>query len=900
MGAVYRARDTKLNRDVAIKVLLPAVANDTDRLARFQREAQLLASLNHPHVAAIYGIEEGPVEAGHHTTALVLELVEGPTLADRIAHGPIPLTEALPIARQIAEALEAAHEQGIIHRDLKPANIKVRPDGTVKVLDFGLAKAMGPADAGHDRREGDDGRGVRRQPDLSQSPTITSPPHMTGLGVILGTAAYMSPEQATGKPADKRSDLWAFGVVLFEMLTGRQAFTGDTVSHVIAAVLRDEPDWASLPASTPASIRRLLQRCLAKDRTRRLDSAFAARVDIEDAQGAQGNVTSLPGVAAVSSRRGTWRGRVVAAGAVLGVAALAVPAVQHMREVREVLPETRVDIVTPASGTNDYASFAPSPDGRRIVFMVSVDGVSGLWLRSLRGTTAQLLPGTEGAGSAFWSPDGRSLGFVAGGQLKRLDLDGGQPRPLAAATSSRGGTWNAQGVILFAPSTAAPLFRVSASGGATTPATTLNRQGSHRFPVFLPDGQHFLFYAQGDATTRGIFLGSLEAPGVARLTDANTAGVYVPPRPGRHDGWLLWVRGRALVARRLDVARQALTGDEVTVADGVYFDDGSSGAAVAASANGLVAYRVGEGARRRPLWMDRTGTPQGAAGAEDDASYRTPTVAPDGRRVAISRFAQTNSDIWLLDGNRTTRFTFEPGVVQNPVWSPDGNRLVFESDRSGHRNVYVKSASGAGGDTRVVDSDQTKIPTDWSRDGRLLLFHSIDPQTNSDLWVVRMDGQSKPEILLKTPFNERNARFSPDGRWIAYQSNESGRTEVYLRPFTARGESGEPSGASSGRLQVSTTGGISPVWRADGRELYYVAPNADMMAVPLATQGGTLEPGPPVLLFHTRISGGGVDNAQSRQYDVARDGRFLINTVLDDAATAPITLVQNWRPGGKP
>ncbi len=906
MGEVYRATDTNLKRQVAIKVLPASVSGDPDRLARFQREAEVLAALNHPHIAAIYGLEKSS-----GITALIMELVEGPTLADRIAQGAIPLDEALPIARQIAEALEAAHEQGIIHRDLKPANIKVREDGTVKVLDFGLAKAMEPAGAA--------------SVNASMSPTLSL--HATQAGVILGTAAYMSPEQARGSAVDKRADLWAFGVVLYEMMTGTRLFEGATISDTLAAVLKTEPDWTALPAHTPAPIRKLLRRCLQKDRKQRFESAADARLEIEDALTTPAADAST--TATASSSRGARLAWLVVSAAVLGMAGLAVPAVRHLREAPPlVAPETRVDLVTPVGG--DPLSFALSPDGRQIVFVAAGDGVARLWLRSLGATTAQPLAGTDGAASPFWSPDSRSVGFFANGQLQRLDLGGGAPRRLAAAPGARGGTWNADGVILFAPSAGGPLARVAATGGPAVPVTTLDRQTSHRFPVFLPDGRHFLFHAPGGPDTGGIWLGALDAKIPTRLTAADTAGTYLPAGldlevtradalreggPGLAEavgegGWLLWVRGGTLVAQRLDLAGLALTGDPVPLADAVAVD-AVNRSAVSVSATGLVAYRSGGASRRHLTWRGRTGTVLGTLGAPDENGLSFPSVAPDGRRVAVSRTVQGNTDLWLLDGTRTSRFTFDAGTDRNPVWSPDGGRIVFESDRTGVRNLYVKDASGAGTETLLVDSAQTKVATDWSADGRFLLYTSTDPQTGYDLWARPMMGDQPPWIVLKTPFEERNGRFSPDGRWVAYMSNESGRMEIYVRPFVPPASSGTASeavsGASSGAVagaaapapsgqwQVSTAGGIYPSWRADGQALYYLGPDGAMMAAPITTRGTALEPGTPVALFPTRIFG----NLQGRQYDVTRDGRFLINTVLDDAAATPITLIQHWTPPTK-
>ena len=863
MGEVYRAHDTTLNRDVALKVLPELFALDPDRLARFKREAQVLAALNHPNIAAIYGFE-----GTGGAQALVLELVEGPTLADRIAQGPIPLAEALPIAKQIADALEAAHEHGIIHRDLKPANIKVRDDGTVKVLDFGLAKAL----------EGDVAAA-----NVSQSPTLSVA--ATRLGVILGTAAYMSPEQARGKAVDRRADIWAFGCVLYEMLSGKRAFGGDDVTVTLARVVEREPDFDALSPSVPARVRQALRVCLRKDPKQRGGDIRDVRLALEGAFETAVPQTTAPG------GRLAWMASLAAAA--LLIAAMAIPALRHLRETpAPPLPETRTEIVTPA--TAYPVSFALSPDGRQIVFVASGDGPSRLWLRSLASSTAQPLAGTEGAVYPFWSPDSRSVGFFADGRLKRIDIGGGAPQTLATAASGRGGTWSADGMILFTPNaTVSPLFLVPASGSEAAAVTNLDRQSNQLFPFFLPDGRQFLFYAQGAPETAGIYLGSLESGETKRLTpDGGTAGVYLS------SGWLLWVRAGTLVAQRLDLERQALTGDPVTLADPVAFEVNFGASAVSVSASGLVAYRSGGASPRQLAWFDRSGKALGALGAPDENDLGAPSVSPDGRRVAVRRTVGGNTDIFLLNGTRTSRFTFDAAIDRLPIWSPDDSRIAFDSNRKGLRNLYQKPSSGAGVEELLVESDQNKILSDWSADGRFLLYFSVDPQTDRDLWVLPMRADRMPWVFLKTRFSEKVGQFSPDGRWVAYESNESGRLEIYIRPFVEpadSGATGHAAAATGGQWQVSTAGGIYPRWRPDGRELYYLGPNGEMMAAPITATGTTLEPGASVVLFPTRIYGGGADNQQHWQYDVTRDGRFLINTVLDDNAS-PITLIQNWKP----
>jgi Tol biopolymer transport system component len=586
--------------------------------------------------------------------------------------------------------------------------------------------------------------------------------------------------------------------------------------------------------------------------------------------------------------------------------AMAVPTLRYLRQTAPALPpELRTDLVTPAS--DQPAAFALSPDGRQIVFVASGDGARRLWLRSLATTTTQPLAGTDGASAPFWAPDSRAVGFFADGQLKRLDLGGGAPRTLAPAPFARGGTWNADGVIVFAPSFTGPLVRVPASGGAPVAVTTLDRQQGHRVPAFLSDGRHFLFYALGMPDTTGIYLGTLDAPDTHRLTAADTAGVFLPAgrragpgsanaRPASDGGWLLWVRVGTLVAQRLDLAQATLTGDPVTLADPVIVDGAGNVAAVSASASGLVAYRTGASSRRQLTWVDRAGTVLGTLGAPDENDLRNPSVSPDGHRAVVSRSVQGNTDLWLLDGTRTSRFTFDAAQDQSPIWSPDGSRIAFNSTRTVARDLYLGAASRAGAEALLLASPQDKGATDWSADGRFLLDHSFDPQIGRDLWVLPMDGDSTPRVFLQTPFEEFSGTFSPDGRWVAYHSSESGRNEIYVRPFAGAAASGAGATAAGGQWQVSTAGGVFPRWRREA--LYYLAPSGAMMAAPITSTGASVTPGAPVALFPTRILGGGVDTGQGRQYGVTRDGRFLINTVLDEA-TAPITLLMNWAPEAK-
>jgi eukaryotic-like serine/threonine-protein kinase len=849
MGEVYRARDSKLKRDVAIKVLPDVFAGDTERVSRFQREAEVLASLNHPHIAAIHDLAEF-----EGSQFLILELVEGETLADRLARGPIPVDDSLAIAGQIAEALEAAHEKGIIHRDLKPANIKLTASGNVKVLDFGLAKAF-----------------ASDQADVNPSNSPTMSFAGTNATVILGTASYMSPEQAKGLAVDKRSDIFSFGSVLYEMLTGRPAFTGETVSEIQARVIEREPDWSRLPKNTPDGIRHLLRRSLEKDRNRRLQTATDARVEIEE-----GRLT--PARRNQADERGISRSRERLAWIVgiLVIAATATLAPRYFRTPPEV-PESRVDIVTPF--TTLPFDFAISPDGRRLVFVASVDGAPRLWLRPLDAAAAQPLPGTEGASIPFWSPDSRSIGFIAGfSGLKRLDLGGGSVQTLTAGAVAAselgvgGGTWNSDGVILYGGFSGV-INRISASGGQAAALPKADPALNLQFPQFLPDGRRFLAWSGGTSETAGIYLGSLDSAALTRLTPSDRPGKYAAP------GWLFYMRQGTLLARRFDAERGQLAGDPLIVADQVGLD------AFSVSQTGIVAFRSATTVRRQLTWFDRSGKAVGTLGEPDDNDLLNPTISPDGRRVAVDRLVQGNRDIWILDGSRMTRLTFDPSVEAAPVWSPDGKWVAFRSSRHGVLDIFRKASSGADADESVIESPDDKTLTDWSRDGRSLLVLTQNPKTGQDLLFMSFDGAPEPKVFLSTNFNETGAHFSPDGQWVAYQSNMSGRPEVYVRPFPEGG----------GQWQISTTGGNNVRWSPDGKELFYMGADGKLMAVPITVKGATLEPGTPVPLFQTQRAVGVAATARA-QYAVAPDGRFLFNVTTGNAPMSPITLILNWKP----
>jgi len=873
MGDVYRARDTTLGRDVAIKVVPHVFLSDPERLARFEREARVLATLNHPHIGAIYGLEKADASADSGqpaVRALVLELVEGATLGERLAVGPLPIQEALTIAHQIADALEAAHEKGIVHRDLKPGNVKITPDGTVKVLDFGLAKVAV-----------DDGAA----PDRSQSPAQTG----TRDGVILGTAAYMSPEQARGLAVDKRTDIWAFGCVLYEMLTGRQALAGETVSDTIAAILEREPDWTALPDPTPAAVRRLLQRCLEKDSRHRVRDIGDARIELDDALA--GRATGVPVAPRARRERMAW----ISLAAVTLAAVLGAGSGLYLQRAPADTRAYRSSILPPAGENVPTRGFAVSPDGRRLTFVGENGGAIGLWVQSLDGLVAQPLAGTEGAASPFWSSDSRFIGFFVGGKIKRVDSTGGPPVTLTDSVPNPGATWNRDGTIVFASfRTGSPLRRVSASGGAASPVTTLNAENGetrHWFPFFLPDGRHFLYFAVGSKaggpnSPNGIYVAALDSNERKLLVPGGSTAKYAL-------GYLLFLREQTLMAQPFDVERLDLTGDAVPIAERV-MTGGASGMAgsFSVSETGVLAYQTGPadtggqaGAPTHLVWFDRSGKQIGTLG--DQARYGNLELTRDGGRVAVSLFdrARRGRDIWLFDIARDlrTHFTFDPSEELTSVWSPDASRVVFNANRKGHWDLYQKASSGAGTEEELLADSVDKVPFDWSPDGRFILFGVGAFQAGTDLWVLPLFGDRKAFPVLQTPFTEVPGRFSPDGRWIAYASNESGRGEVYVASFPGPG----------GKWQVSTAGGSWPRWRSDAKEIFYLAPDKKLMSAAVNGAGSAFEVGAVRPLFDTRALTIGNTGFM---YDVSPDGqRFLVNTLAEQAAPAPITLVVNWR-----
>ena len=858
MGEVYRANDRRLERMVAIKILPANIAADPAAKQRFEREAKTISSLNHPHICVLHDI-------GHQDGVdyIVMECVEGETLAKRLEKGPLPLDQTLKYGAQVADALDKAHRSGIIHRDLKPGNIMLTPSGA-KLLDFGLAKQTSP---------------------LATLATITSAsPNspITQQGTIVGTFQYMSPEQVQGLDLDGRSDIFSLGAVLYEMLTGQRAFEGKTQLSVASAILESEPvPLSSIKPLTPVNVDHALRRSLTKDRDDRWQTArdFSSELKWIGENASRGPIST----SGIESRimPSQWR---LLPWVLCGLLAVAILA---------------AIILWPARNNNSQANYfyaqlpftvqsmAMAPDGHTLAVVGKIESerAKTLWLYEVGSRRPRSLPDTDGAGFPFWSPDGKSLGFFADGKLKKLDIAGGPVQTISDAPSGRGGTWNKDGVIIFTPSgrLADGLYRVSATGGTATRITMPDAsrgEDSHRWPMFLPDQNHFLYLAanvSGKTEPDAIFVGAMNSNEKKFIINATGNATYVAP------GYLLFYRDKTLFAQRFDVAKLELTGEAVPTVTDIAYLPRIVHAAYAVSDTGSLVAQSGSGvALSRLVWYGRKGDETGAASKPD--VYSNIELAPDGKTVALDKTDEesTNADIWTYDIQRDAmkRLTFNPAIDAMPIWSPDGTRILFTSSRNQLFGLFVKNADG-GQEEKLLDFDNPdkvdKYPYDWSRDGKYVLY-----TRGTELWVATLS-QLKARAFLAVPGTIRNARFSTDGKWVAYASNESGKFEIYVTSFPG----------AQGKWQVSSAGGTQPRWRGDTRELFYLAPDGKIMAVPLGI-GPNFDAGPPAALFqaHAREL---VATSEQVSYDVTKDGqRFLINTQVKNADTHPMSVILNW------
>ncbi len=885
MGEVYRAKDTRLDRIVAIKVLPSHLSSNSDHRQRFEREARAVSSLNHPHICTLYDI-------GHQDGVdyIVMEMIEGETLIARLQKGPLSQADLLRYSTEIADALDKAHKHGIVHRDLKPGNIMLTKSGA-KLLDFGLAKLRAEE---------------KNVPEVSTLPTEQR--DLTKEGMVLGTFQYMAPEQLEGREADARTDIFSFGAVMYEMATGKKAFEGKSQASLIAAILKEDPKPISeIQPLTPPILERRVKICLAKDPEDRWQSAHDISNQlrwISESSGSQ-TIISSSMAAPKSTRRPNPLGWIVA-----GALALALVAGSFWTwtrfnkkptgvtsEVRFWIPPAPgASVAGPVTGNPD---FAISPDGTKLVFSVTdpSSGKNQLWLRPLGSLAGQPIAGTEGAQLSIWSPNGQEIAFYADKKLKKVSLPGGSPQTICDIPDGMvGGAWLADDTIVLGLDKAG-LGRVSASGGKVQPLTTLNRareERAHSYPAFLPDGRHFLYICDSDkAEERAIYMGSLDSKDVVRILNARHKVNYVEP------GYILFIRGISLMAQRLQVDPPRLVGEPIQVADEVSVNAVVNDAPFTASLNGTILYRSGDKLAKTQLaWFDRKGKLLGALGpVQSDISVR---LSPDGTRAAIasstgtafrSATGEASVNIWVLDLARgvRTRVTLEPTISdENPTWSPDGRFLAFASHRAEDRaEIYEKASSGVGHDKlMLVGGTQNEHPIDWSKDGKYLLLHGIGNQT--DLYSLSLsDAGSKPVPFVSTSADDAQGQFSPDNKWVAYTSSQSGRNEVYVQPFSS----------GDGKWQISSAGGSEPRWRGDGKELFYLTPDGVMMSVSVNSEAG-FEATPPVVLFKTATIPTALgDWGGAAQYDVTKDGsRFLINTVVVPSIPPNLYVIVNWQP----
>jgi len=860
MGEVYRARDTRLGRDVAIKALPPQFAQDPDRLARFEREAKLLASVSHPHIAGIFGLED--IEKHRY---LVLEFVEGETLAQRLDRGTPTIDESLQICRQIASALESAHENGIAHRDLKPGNVMITPAGDVKVLDFGLAK-------------GGMGSGSSSDISLSHSPTLTH--QHTGAGVILGTAAYMSPEQARGRTVDKRTDIWSFGCVLYECLAGRQAFEGETVSDLIARILEREPDWEALPSRTPSRIRELLKRCLEKDAKQRMRDIGDARIEIDNVISTKSSNPEARAAAAAAHRNRARLRTIVGALALVAITAAAtyfgaprtaVPGMQKpLRLEIPQIPGTRI--------AEDAAQVAISPDGSMVAY-VGLDsaGVFRLWVRPLESIHARLVPGSEGADQPFWSPDSRYIGFSnTNSSLVKIAVNGNAAETVASVKGFRGGSWNRDNIILYAPFSEGAIYRVSASGGDGVAVTTLDSsETAHRYPCFLPDGKHFLYTALPPRDGRyRTYMASLDGKERKLVLDSAWSGVEYA------SGYLLYDRDGVLVAHRFDPKSGRVSGEPISLGDRSTGTGYSGSGVLSVADNGVLTYPTNIPISTHLVWIDSQGRTL-ATVPIPPGNYFGEELSPDETQVVLESSPRIGvSDLWLGDLARgvATRLSYEAGENTNARWSPDGSRVAYTCAPSGgYEKVVVVNVNGGAQKTLLENVHHFKNISGWTPDGKALVMGIQNPKTRWDIWIVPVDSGEKPHTFLETPYHEDRGKVSPDGKWISYRSNESGQFDIYVQSF--------PDGGN--KYKVTTSGGEGSEWSQDGRRLFL-----DLAGVRAVSYAADVLPGEQFRLGPIKQFLRGPDDAYDGE--LARDGRALVLVSARADSPQSITVVQNW------
>jgi Tol biopolymer transport system component/predicted Ser/Thr protein kinase len=847
MGVVYRGRDSRLQRDVALKVLPDNFASDPDRMSRFQREAQVLASLNHAHIAQIYGLEQ--VEGA---ACIVMELVEGETLEEKLRKGPLSYDEAIDYSKQIADALAAAHERGVVHRELKPANIKIMSNGTVKVLDFGLAKALGPKTS---------------DTNITALPTMASG---SMVGAIVGTPGYMSPEQARGKDVDARTDIWAFGCVLYEMLTGKQAFSGETVTDIMAKIVTSPPDLEQLPTTTPSSLRLLLSSVLNKNSTQRLQHIGDTRLFLDGSM-IPAEAKSTDAAPAKSS----VRSKLAIAALALVAIGLAVPAVLYFRKAPNTAAAMRFDLMSTGGVVPSV-----SPDGNTFAYNLrNADGKQVIWLKPVGSDAATQVPGTEGVTQYGWSIDSKRILFLADGKLKKVDAAGGTPQVLGSYGQLRGASWGTNGIILLGRASDGIIVKIPEAGGEATPVTKLeHKQVVHALPVFLPDQKHFVYVAGGaEEPGNGIFVASLdgnaEPTRVLSLTPNNFPGMaYLP------SGYLVYSNDRKIIAQPFNASSFKVEGEPTTLAEDVL----NGGFSVS---DNLLFYRKNAPDPGKQLsWFSRDGKPGGPLGAA--ANYGNLDISPKGDRAAVDINTDGKRDIWIIDLERAVpqRITFD-GNDWSTTWSPDGSRIVYAVSRNGKFNEVVEKSSTGAGAEKVIDLDMaSSIPVHWSSDNKYLIFSRLRMNGNGfEPYLLPLTGERKPQPFLPSPYDRIQARISPDSHYVAYTTNESGTFQIVVQTFP------DP---TLGKWPISAEGGVEPKWRRDGRELYYLGLDGKLMSVSIS--GPAFSAGKPTVLFQTPLTVNKGNPTRDRRYDVTPEGKFLFVVPAGASTAPPITALVNW------